>query len=189
MAETLPHVPLTLIPQGSSPDLGDTSNVFPALDPITTSDSVGPQAANRQPNIISRRTETLRTSINLLIDVVNALGLNFLHRDGTATQSQGLANPSFMRGNLSMEDPTGPTRYQVKGVAAGSEDTDGVNKAQLDALAALVTTLTSQVGSDYVRRDGTLAMLAESGAVLLVSATSKQLIATLPVDWGRRRSS
>lgn len=158
MPESLPHVPIDQIPEASSTNLSDSSNTFPSLEQILVTDSVGPQAANRQPKALEIRTETLREEINVLIDVMNALSLNFLHRDGTSKQSQGLPDPSYMRGNLDMQDPTGPTRYQVKNVANASQDNDAVNKAQLDALQADVDALDSSLGTDYVLRNGSLAM-------------------------------
>lgn len=160
MPESLPHVPITAIPGPSSSDLTDPTNSYPALNLILTTDSVGPEAANRQPKAIDKRTETVREAINKIIDVVNALSANFLHRDGTLKQNGSVADPSFMRGPLSMTDPTGPTSYQVKGVANGTENQDAVTKSQLDALNALVTTLETDLGTDFVRRDGTLAMTA-----------------------------
>lgn len=160
MTESLPHVPITTIPVPSSTDLTDPNNTYPALSTIQTVDSVGPEAANRQPKAIDKRTETLRAAVNMLIDVVNAMGLNFLHRDGTLAQSGSSPDPSYMRGALSMTDPAGPTLHQVKGVANGTEDQDAVTKQQLDALNALVLTLQTDLGTDFVRRDGTLAMTA-----------------------------
>jgi microcystin-dependent protein len=160
MPESLPHVPITAIPAPSSTDLTDPNNSYPALDTILRVDSVGPEAANRQPKAIDKRTEALRDAINKLIDVVDALSLNFLHRDGTLKQNGTVADPSYMRGPLSMTDPTGPTLYQVKGAANGTEDQDAVTKQQLDALNALVLTLQTDLGEDFVRRDGTLAMTA-----------------------------
>lgn len=157
MPESLPHVPITQIPAPSSSNLQDASNTFPLLDPIITTNSVGPSAANRQPKAIDTRTETLRGEINKLIDVVNAMSLNFLHRDGTAKLSQGLADPSFMRGDLDMQDPSGPTNYQIKNTADATENTDAVTLQQLNALAALVAGLDTSIGTDFIRRDGTLA--------------------------------
>lgn len=160
MAESLPHVPITLIPDPTSVNLSDASNVYPLLEQVLVTDSVGPQAANRQPKAIDVRTETLRGEINKLIEVVNAMSANFLHRDGANKQSQGLPDPSFMRGNLDMQDPTGPTRYQVKNVADGSLDNDAVTKQQLDALQDDIDNIDTSIGTDFIRRDGSLAMTA-----------------------------
>lgn len=158
MPESLPHVPITAIPGASSTDLTDPTNSYPALDAILRVDSVGPEAANRQPKALDKRTEALREAINKLIDVMNAMSLNFLHRDGTLKQSGSVADPSFMRGPLSLTDPTGPTSYQVKGVANATENQDAVTKSQLDALNTLVLALQTDLGTDFVRRNGTLAM-------------------------------
>lgn len=158
MPESLPHVPMTAIPTPSSADLSDANNTYPFLEPIERDDSVGPEAANRQPKAIDKRTETLRGVVNQLIDVMNAMSLNFLHRDGTLKQSGGLPDPSYMRGPLSMTDPAGPTSFQVKGVADATEAQDAVTKSQLDALNALVLTLQTDLGTAFVRRNGTLAM-------------------------------
>lgn len=160
MVESLPHVPMDEVPTPSSSDLSDTNNLYPLLDLILTIDSVGPEAANRQPKAIDKRTETLRGKINQLIDIVNALSLNFLHRDGTLKQSGDLPDPSFMRGPLSMTDPVGPTSFQVKGVSDATEDADAVTKQQLDALQTLVNSLSTSLGTQFVKRDGTLAMTA-----------------------------
>lgn len=160
MPESLPHVPMSQIPTPSSVDLADSNNSYPLLDQILTTDSVGPEAANRQPKAIDRRTETIRTSINQLIDVVNAMSLNFLHRDGTSKLNAGVADPSFMRGSLSMTDATTSVAHQVKNVAAATQNSDAVTKAQLDALQVLVDDLQADLGTDFVRRDGTLAMTA-----------------------------
>lgn len=158
MAESLPHVPIDLIPTPSSVDLTDANNTYPSLDQITTVDSVGPEAANRQPKAIDRRTETLRATINQLIEVMNALSLNFLHRDGTLKESEGVPDPSYMRGNLDMTDPAGPTAFQIKNVADGTQNQDAVTLSQLSALQVLVDALEADLGTDFVRRDGTLAM-------------------------------
>lgn len=160
MVESLPHVPIDSVPTPSSTDLTDANNAYPALNTIISTDSVGPEAANRQPKAIDKRTETLRGKINQLIDVSNALSLNFLHRDGTLKQTANVPDPSYMRGPLSMTDPTGPTAFQVKNVADGTQDSDAVTKNQLDALRALVNALEVDLGNDFVRRDGTLAMTA-----------------------------
>lgn len=160
MPESLPHVPITQIPTPSSVDLTDANNTYPLLDQILTTDSVGPEAANRQPKAIDKRTETLRESINKLIDVVNAMSLNFLHRDGASKLNAGVADPSFMRGALSMTNAATSIAYQVKNVATATANTDAVTKAQLDALQALVNDLETDLGNDFVRRDGTLAMTA-----------------------------
>ena len=160
MTESLPHVPMTAIPSPSSTDLTDANNLFPALEAILRIDSVGPEAANRQPKAVDRRTETLRGVVNQLIDVMNALSLNFMHRDGTLKQNGTAPDPSYMRGPLSMTDPSVPASFQVKGVADATQDQDAVTKSQLDALAALVNALEVDLGSDFVRRDGTLAMTA-----------------------------
>ena len=157
MPESLPHVPITQIPTPSSSNLQDPNNTFPLLDPIITTDSVGPAAANEQPKALDVRTETLRAEINKLIDVVNAMSLNFLHRDGTAKLSGTAPDPSFMRGDLDMTDPSGPTAFQVKNTADATQDTDAVTKQQLDALQTLVGNLNNSIGTDFIRRDGTLA--------------------------------
>ena len=160
MTESLPHVPITAIPVPSSPDLTDPNNTYPSLEILLRTDSVGPEAANRQPKAVDIRTETLRGVVNQLIDVMNAMSLNFLHRDGTLKLSDDLPDPSYMRGPLSMTDPNGPTLFQVKGAADATENTDAVTKQQLDALNMLVLALQTDLGSDFVRRDGTLAMTA-----------------------------
>lgn len=160
MAEELPYVPIDQIPDPTSTNLSDATNIYPLLEQILVTDSVGPQAANRQPKAVDIRTETIRTNLNQLLEVVNAMSLNFLHRDGVLTQSAGLPAPSFMRGNLDMQDPTLPTQFQVKNTANGTEDLDAVTKQQADALQAQITALGVELANDFVLRNGSLPMLA-----------------------------
>lgn len=64
---------------------------FPELDPITTFDLVGPGAANRQPDVLKTRDDTLRGRVNLLITNMNDIStgdpndslIMFVPRDGT----------------------------------------------------------------------------------------------------------
>lgn len=160
MPTSLPHVPISTIATPTKTLATDPSAEYPLLAAILSTDSVGPQAANQQPAALDRRTETVRGRTNLLIDVVNAVDANFLHRDGTLKLKLGVADPHFMRGDLDMTDPTPTTgaAYKVINMAAGTVSTDGVNKAQLDALQAQVTATIAQLGTDFVKRDGTLAM-------------------------------
>ena len=108
----LPEIPITVVPDPTSTDLLDEENLYPLLEAIVgppNANSVGPEAANRQPRALDRRTEALRVLTNQIINVVNSLNANFLHRDGVNAVVGGEPAPSVMRGPLSMTDPTDPT--------------------------------------------------------------------------------
>jgi microcystin-dependent protein len=152
MTEQIPHIPITQIPAPTSIDLTDTDNVYPLLEDLTTADSAGPEAANRQPRALDVRTETIRGVLNQIVDIANALNTNLLHRDGVAVGS-------YMRGNLSMKDAVTNVKHRVVNCANGSAATDAVTKAQLDALQTFVSGLQTSL-TQYVRRDGTLSMQA-----------------------------
>lgn len=140
----VPEIPLDPIPDPTSDDLLDEDNTYPLLDPIVgppNSDSVGPEAGNRQPRALDRRTEALRTLVNQMVNIVNSLNENFLHRDGSNTTVDGDPAPSTMRGPLSMTDPSGPTAYRITDMADGVADTDAATKQQLDALQTFLNGL------------------------------------------------
>lgn len=158
MPTEIPHIPVELIEDPTSTDLTDTTNEYPLLEDITVSDSVGPEAGNRQPRALDARTESLRDRLNKMVDIVNDLTTNLVHRDGDA------ATPaSFMRGNLSMTDTAGPTAYRVINVADGTGSQDAVSKTQLDSLQTFLTSLQTDL-NDYLRRDGTNAMTSDLDA-------------------------
>jgi len=80
----LPNTPIPVVPAESPGDLD-----YPTLVSITVADLVGPVAANRQPNQLKTRAETLRDRVNQIIadlDFIETGGpgsLNaFLPRDG-----------------------------------------------------------------------------------------------------------
>jgi hypothetical protein len=79
MTEQIPHIPITQIPAPTSIDLTDTDNVYPLLEDLTTADSAGPEAANRQPRALDVRTETIRSVLNQIVDIANALNTNLLN--------------------------------------------------------------------------------------------------------------
>ena len=155
----IPEIPLTTIDDPTSTDLDDATNVYPLLESIQgppNADSVGPEAANRQPRALDLRTETLRTAVNALINVANSLTANLLHRDGV-----NATDPSFMIGALSMTDATKspPERRQVKNMADATDDQDAVTKTQLDALQTFLDGLETGI-EGALKLDGTNAMAA-----------------------------
>lgn len=153
MTSEIPHIPIDAVPAPVSVDLTDEDNTYPLLEDLTTADSVGPEAANRQPRALDLRTETIRAAVNQLVEVANSLSDNLLHRDGVSVGS-------YMRGNLSMKDAITLVSHRVTNCANGTAPTDAVTKTQLDALQLFVTNLqTSLLG--YLKRDGTQAMTAD----------------------------
>jgi len=159
MTTEIPNIPIDTIEDPTSTDLTVTTNTYPLLEDLTVGDSVGPEAANRQPRALDLRTESLRALMNEVVGAVNALNTNLLHRDGADAVVGGSPSPSYMKGNLSMTDAGTSTAFRVTDMAAGTADTDGVNKGQLDTLETFLNTLNASL-TDFVRRDGTLAMLA-----------------------------
>lgn len=150
MTETIPHIPITPIPAPSSTDLDDVDNTYPLLQDLTIQDVVGPEAANRQPRALDVRTETIRGVLNQIVDIANALNANLLHRDGTSVGS-------YMRGELSMTNPTTAVAHRVTNTAVGVAAQDGVIKSQLDTLQTFVDGLQSGL-TQYVKRDGSTPM-------------------------------
>lgn len=159
----VPELPIDGIPDPDSTDLLDDDNIYPLLEQIQgapSADSVGPEAANRQPRALDIRTETLRVALNKLITVANALNDNFLHRDGADAEVDGVPSPSYMRGNLNMGDnPAAPVLHKVVNMAAGTDDTDAVNKSQLDAVQAFLDGLQADLNG-CLFTNGTNAMAA-----------------------------
>ena len=155
----VPEIPITAIDEPSSTDLTDPTNTYPLLETIQgppNADSVGPEAANRQPRALDTRTETLRTTINQLINVANALTANLLHRDG-----QSANPPSSMLGDLDMTDSsqTPAVAFQIKNMADATDDDDAVTKQQLDALETFLDGLQVQLNGTLLI-DGTRPMAA-----------------------------
>ena len=157
MPESLPHVPITAVPAPASTNLADPTNTYPKLENLTNADSVGPQAANRQPRALDIRTETLRAAVNKLIDVVNAMDDNYLHRDGAAAGS-------FMRDNLSMRNTDTNTNKRIVNLASGTAANDAVNKSQLDVMSATATTLATTSILACLPRDGSRPMTGNLNA-------------------------
>lgn len=159
----VPEIPIDGIADPESIDLTDDDNIYPLLESIQgppAADSVGPEAGNRQPRALDRRTETLRTTINKILTVANALNDNFLHRDGAAAEVDGLPSPSYMRGDLDMGDnPLTPVFHKVLNMADGTVDTDGINKGQLDALQTFLNSLETDL-QGCLFTDGTNSMQA-----------------------------
>lgn len=110
----LPNTPITVVPAPSPAD-----PEFPTLGSITVADLVGPVAANRQPDQVETRTDTLRDRVNLMIaDLIfietggpGALNA-FLPRDG----GQAMAAALDMGTNLinNVVDPSAPADAATK---------------------------------------------------------------------------
>lgn len=159
MPTQIPNIPIDEIATPVSIDLTDDTNTYPLLEDLTVGDSVGPEAANRQPRALDLRTESLRATLNAAVQVLNSLNTNLLHRDGDSAVVGGVATPSTMRGDLSMTDAGTSTAYQVKNIADGTAATDAVSKSQLDSLETFLNGLQTDL-DDYLRRDGTNSMTA-----------------------------
>ena len=159
----VPNIPIDGVPDPESTDLTDQENIYPLLESIQgppSADSVGPEAGNRQPRALDTRTETLRTAVNSLITVLNALNENFLHRDGASAEVAGLPSPSYMRGDLDMGDnPVAPSFHKVINLADGTAASDAVNKSQLDALQTFLDGLEADLNGSLFT-NGTNQMLA-----------------------------
>lgn len=162
MAE-IPEIPITLIPDPVSTDLTDDENTYPLLTQIQgppAADSVGPEAANQQPRALDARTERLRELLTQVASVANSLNENLLHRDGASATVDGVASPSFMRGDLDMgDDPTAPSPHRVINMADGTAAQDGVTKQQLDAVQTFLNGLQVDLNG-ALKTNGTNAMTA-----------------------------
>ncbi len=85
----LPNNPISVVPAEGDP-------TFPALDPIEVLDSVGPQAANQQPNDLRTRDATLSDRVNKLIENMNIISAGnggsdfYLPRDGSLAMTGDL---------------------------------------------------------------------------------------------------
>lgn len=106
---------ITPIPASPDPD-------YPSLTSITVADLVGPVAANRQPNELAVRNDTLRDGSNELITNMNEIStggasgdLLFLPRDGALPMSGAIA----MGAN------------KITGLDAGTAATDASNVTQV----------------------------------------------------------
>lgn len=151
MPTEIPHIPIDTIPDPTSTDLGDPDNVYPELQDITVGESVGPPVANRQPQALGMRTEAIRDVLNQLVDVVNSLNDNLLHRDGASVGSG-------MRGDLDMHDPIADVSFRILGLADGVEDDDAATVKQLNDVQAFLNGLIAGT-SEFVKRDGSAPML------------------------------
>lgn len=82
----IPHDPMSVItaPPHVNGDLPPAA--FPELLRIERDDLVGPAAGNRQPASLEKRTDTLLTAVNQLIEAINVLDLLFLRRDASASK-------------------------------------------------------------------------------------------------------
>jgi len=130
----LPHTQIDHVPSKGSSD-------YPALTAITTSNLVGPGAANRQPNELDTRFDTIAAILDKLIENLNAL--TGKDKDGANVTPDGepqyldREGPDDMLGNLKMGS------NKVTGLADGADPTDAVAIQQLD---------------DYLKLDGSSVM-------------------------------
>jgi microcystin-dependent protein len=149
----LPNLPIDEIADPTEVfDPTSVTQEYTLLEDITTADSAGPEAANRQPKALDQRTETIRGRLNLIIETLNAMEASLLSRDGTAVGS-------VMLGDLSMKNPSTLVSYRVINMADGVDDTDAVTKQQLDAVNAFLSSLQASL-TQFVKRDGTQGMQA-----------------------------
>ncbi len=132
---TLPNPNITPVPAAPDPN-------YPTLTSITVADLVGPLAANRQPNELDIRSDTLRDRVNDLSENMNTISTGeaggtvlFLPRDGSDPMTGALD----MGANL------------ISNLATGAAGTDGVNVDQLLTEVALLAAAS-------VLRDGSQAM-------------------------------
>lgn len=134
-ASSLPNPNIPAVPASPDPN-------YPTLTSITVADLVGPLAANRQPNELDIRSDTLRDRVNDLSENMNVIATGggdsfdlFLSRDGSHA----------MTAELNM----GTNR--INNLVAGVAGTDGVNVNQL--LGEIVV-----LAAAVVLRDGSQAM-------------------------------
>ncbi len=81
MSDPSGTIPAVAGPAETNTDL--PSAPFPRFQRIQSTDLVGTSAANRQHATSERRTETLRATMNQIIDVMNQLDVWFLRRNGS----------------------------------------------------------------------------------------------------------
>jgi len=110
---SLPHNSITLVPQESAAPGAE----YPALDRITVVDRVGPGAANRQPNSLEDRDNTIRERLNYCVENSNHIatggpgsGVLFVPRDG----SDG------MTGDLTIVKASGPAKIDMTATAGSA---------------------------------------------------------------------
>jgi hypothetical protein len=145
---TIRNIPLVAVPAEGDPS-------FPNYASLSSRDTVGGSAANRQHISTRSRTLTLRERINLTEEALNDVcqagpgsSWVFLPRDGT----------SAMAGNLSLA-----TAYKVVNSAAPTAPADLTTKAYVDAADANLQAQIDVLGAGsaaFLRIDGSNAMVA-----------------------------
>jgi len=148
----LPNVPIASVAAPTSADLTVSTNLYPLVTPIVKSDAVDAVVANQQPRAIERRTETLRATLNKVIQTINAIKTEFLLADGVAAGS-------VMRGDLSLYNPTTSTRSRVRNIADGVDPHDGASLQQVQAVVASIAAVAAQL-SAFLKTDGSNEMAA-----------------------------
>jgi len=141
----IPNVPLSVIPAvgGFDPD----TFAFPGLRPIKIFDSVGPSAANRQPEALEKRDDTIKDATNLAIGTLNYV----VGRDAIGVAIYGDSGPDYMPRDASYAwgsaSPMNMAAAKIEALAPGTAGTDAVNKDQLDAAVP--------TAGNFLLRDGT----------------------------------
>lgn len=140
---TVLNVPISTVPAEGTTD--ETTEEFPSLEAITTSNLVGPLAANKQPNQLRKRDLTLRDRINLAVGSINDIGqggsgstVKFLPRDGTNAMTAALD-----MGTNQINSVVDPTAAQ-----------DAATKAYVDAADAVLQAQITGLSSDFLPLDG-----------------------------------
>jgi hypothetical protein len=136
-----PGTPITAITATPAPNSDLPADVFPTVERITIVDRVGPLpgGANRQDTAHEKRTETLRTTVNLLVAAINVIDTDYLRRDGSA-QADSTAG---MEANLPMNG------HILTGLGNGSVSTDSCAFGQLTAaIASLLGSANTWTGNN-----------------------------------------
>lgn len=125
----LPNTSIADVPSEGNPD-------FPSLEPLQVIDSVGPSAANRQPNDLRTRDVTLRDRVNKLIDNSNTIATGgpggadfYLPRDGSAAMGAALDMGTTNK-IVNLADPGDPQDAATKNYVDATVTTDKLNHYQ-----------------------------------------------------------
>lgn len=172
---------------------------FPRLQRITSTDLVGILAANRQHASLEKRTDTLLSSLNQIIDIANALDTWFLRRDGS-TQKDSVGG---VTGDIPMNERTllnlraaaangQPVRYEefvalaalVGGVSSTPPGMIAGFGGSIAPAGWLVADGTLYTTSGYYKDDGILLTYPPSSPGSLSWATLTNLRTHLGMTWG-----
>jgi hypothetical protein len=170
---TLPNSNIDAVP-AESPTQTDP---FPALDPITTFDLVGPTAANRSPNALKQRDFTLRDRVNLLVANMNHISTGdavdsailFLPRDGSnpMTGDLDMGGKQFTNYGVLLASPTSTPNDYVQVSAGTYQKADGTGHVVYAGGSVQITT---PVGGGQTRYD--LVHLNDSGTLAVTQGVA-----------------